>query len=360
MIELPDDNELDRLKADQDDAFQRKQAAWEVQNQAWQVRLSAKEALDGAYARKQAAYEIQQAAWTDLQHLRDSNGPRIASLNDQQNQAFANMSQAFERASAAYEARDGAAAKAYSNDGHQYKAASKAAVAERRALVAEIKEAEARHASAAERFQTAKAEFQTAKATFDRAKAEHERLSGEFRAAKTVFDQARQAFQDCLERLKAEQQKRKAKRRELAVQAGVPAEYLDEVWVTIKPDGTTHFYFGGVGEPGGEGHAHYVMNAAGKLTYRREPHEERGPHNYLTIQPDYFDIIVREAPRDGDFGFTCVFRGYEAHVESNVNQQGRAKIDIYYGPNGPFGPGHHHAVAYRDDPLVFIADEIRS
>jgi hypothetical protein len=61
----------------------------------------------------------------------------------------------------------------------------------------------------------------------------------------------------------------------------------------------------------------------------------------------------------GEFGFNCRFRGYDAYVESNTNREGRAKIDIYYGPQGPFGPGRHHAVAYRESPFDFVSDELR-
>ena len=69
-------------------------------------------------------------------------------------------------------------------------------------------------------------------------------------------------------------------------------------------------------------------------------------------------MVMRESC-GGDFGFRCRFRGYDAYVETNVNNEGQRKIDIYYGPNGPFGVGHHHAGALRSDPLNLIFDELR-
>jgi hypothetical protein len=101
------------------------------------------------------------------------------------------------------------------------------------------------------------------------------------------------------------------------------------------------------------------MDSGGRVTYRREPFDDHGGQNFTDAQQDYDDVIGAEAASGGEFGFRCRFRGYDAFVESNTNRQGQAKIDIYYGPNGPFGPAHHHAVALRDDPHTFIYDELR-
>lgn len=101
------------------------------------------------------------------------------------------------------------------------------------------------------------------------------------------------------------------------------------------------------------------MDQNGNVTYKRDPFDPHGTQNFTENQCDYTDVIGREAASGGEFGFRCKFRGYDAYVESNTNRQGRAKIDIYYGPNGPFGPGHHHAVAYREFPYDFVADNLR-
>lgn len=113
---MPRDTELDRLKGEQDLAFNRKQRAYEAMDAAWKRRSAARERLDRAHAAKQSAYEVQDAAWQDLQRLRDYNGPRIESLNSQQETAYQNMRDAFDRASSAYEARDGASAASYAAD----------------------------------------------------------------------------------------------------------------------------------------------------------------------------------------------------------------------------------------------------
>lgn len=96
---MPRDTELDRLKGEQDLAFNRKQRAYEAMDAAWRLRSSARDALDRAHAAKQNAYDVQNSAWEYYQSVRRSNGPRIDSLNDLQERAFQNMKDAFDRAS---------------------------------------------------------------------------------------------------------------------------------------------------------------------------------------------------------------------------------------------------------------------
>lgn len=350
------DAELDRLKAAQDLAFNRQQDAYAAQQRAWERRSSAREQMNRAHEQKQRAYDTQQSAWQDYQRVRSANGPRIDSLNALQERAYQNMRSAFSDASAAHDRRDGAGARSYADRGHAYKAESQGYVAERRRLVDEIRAAKARHEPYRLEFQHAKREFDAAKARFDEAKARHERAKAEFEQAKADHERAKDAFRARLERVKAE---RKADNRAIAEQAGIPYQYRDDIRVSRDASGNTNIYFGGMGQPDGPGHGHYVLDAAGKVTYRRDPFDEHGTHNFADTQRDYSEVVRELSGGRDEFGFRCRFRGYDAYVESNENQQGRAKVDIYYGPNGPFGAGHHHAVAYRESPLDFVSDLLR-
>ena len=85
------DAELDRLKAAQDLAFQRKQDAYQAQQRAWEKRSSARDTMNRAYEAKQRAYQEQDRTWQYYQNVRNSHGPRIDSLNAQQESAFQNM-----------------------------------------------------------------------------------------------------------------------------------------------------------------------------------------------------------------------------------------------------------------------------
>lgn len=355
MIALAKDAELDRLKAAQDLAFTRKQDAYQAQQRAWEKRSSARDAMNRVHEEKQRAYAAQDATWQALQRLRDSYGPRIESLNRLQETAFQNMKRAFDSASSAHDRRDGASAASYAADGHRYKAESQGYVSERRGLVDALRNAKAHHDATKPAFQQAKDSFNSAKRRFDAAKAEHEQAQEAFKASKEAFDKAVAAFRA---RLEAVRSAGRADRRALAEKAGVPHQYLDQVWISKKPDGTVNIYFGGVGTPDGPGHGHYVLDRNGNVTYKRDPFDPHGAQNFTENQQDYETMVARES-RDGDFGFRCRFRGYDAYVETNINKQGRAKIDIYYGPNGPFGTGHHHAVAYRESPFEFVSDNLR-
>jgi hypothetical protein len=135
---------------------------------------------------------------------------------------------------------------------------------------------------------------------------------------------------------------------------------LDLLKYVSQQGNVYNIYFGGVGKPNGPGHGHYAMDRSGKVTYQRDPFDMHGGQNFTGAQQDYHDVVGAEAASGSEFGFWCKFRGFNAFAESNTNKQGRPKIDIYYGPNGPFGPGHHHAVAYRETPHSFVYDEYRS
>lgn len=352
------DAELDRLKAAQDIAFQRKQDAYQVQQRAWDERSVARDAMNCAHEAKQRAYVAQDRAWKHVRNVRDCNGPQIDSFNARQKQAYEDMGRAYDASKAAYAQHDGAGASSLAAEGRRHKEESQRCVEQRRRLVAEIRTAQAELDAVKPAFQRAKGDFSACKRTFDAAKAEHERASAEFKRAKAEFDSAAKAFRSRLEKVKSEGQRRREDKKSLAAKAGVPHQYRDNVWVSTKPDGTVNIYFGGTGRPNGPGHGHYVMDANDNVTYMRDPFDPHGAHNFTGNQHDYESMVARES-QSGDFGFRCRFRGYDAYVETNVNKQGRPKIDIYYGPNGPFGAGHHHAVAYRESPFNFVSDQLR-
>ena len=274
------DVELDRLKEAMDSAFKNKQSAYDAQQEAWARRSAARDVMNSAYESKQRAYEAQQDAWERYRTTKNSNGPRIDSLNAQQERAYQNMKSAFESASLAHGMRDGASARMYADQGHTYKAEAQDCVAERRRLVAEIRTAHENLDASKPYFQTAKDEFAGARQAFQSAKAEHERAQKDFKRAKTEFDSCAKAFQARLNELKAMNRKRREDKKSIAAKAGVPLQYQDNVWISTDSDGNTNIYFGGVGKPDGPGHGHYVMDQHGTVTYRRDPFDPHGAQNF--------------------------------------------------------------------------------
>jgi archaellum component FlaC len=333
---MAEDRELDHLQDEHDRAYERQQAAWQQQDNAWQKRVACRDQLGESrdrqqrayaeqqaaweqrratqdatsrvYETRQAAYDDQQRAWEELNRLRDRNGPRIGSLRDEHDAIF-------ERIKSLSSDIDDAFARGNKNDAFEMIEDVKRLRDEIRylppqwrELTAEINDAKNAHARASDHFRPLQDEFtrlrriaDAAKATheaattkfkaaqalriddqakFEAAKAEHERRLEEFKNAKQENSRTQGAFKRRLNELRAEQQQRKYDNRSLAEQAGVPREYLDDVWVSIDAVGNVNIYFGGVGEPVGPGHGHYVMDATGTVTYRRDVGNAHGGHNF--------------------------------------------------------------------------------
>jgi hypothetical protein len=287
------DAELDRLKAAQDRAFQRKQEAYQAQQRAWEKCSSARDAMNRSHEAKQRAYVDQDRSWQQYQSVRNANGPRIDSLNTQQERAFQNMKSAFENASSAHDRRDGAGAASYAAEGRRYKEEAQGYVAERRRLVEEIRSARAQHDANKPAFLRAKDNFSSYKHTFDAVKTEHDRAANEFVRAKAEFDSCAKAFKSRLDKVKTESNKRREDKKSIAARAGVPYQYYDNLWVSTDSDGNTNIYFGGIGEPNGPGHGHYVVDRRGTVTYKRDPFDPHGAQNF-----EKTDLYMRSARRN--------------------------------------------------------------
>lgn len=284
---MTNDLRLEQLKAAQDRAFQKKQEAYQVQQRSWDNLSGIKTRMDQAFEAKQRAFQDQERAWQEYQSVRNRNSSRIDYLNSAQESAYQNMKNAFDRASSAHSSRDGASAKAYSMEGHAYKAEAQGHVSERRRLVDECRTAKYRHDPYKQTFDNAKITFDNIKSEFVRAKAVHERANAEFKQTKADFDTAAKAFQSRLSELKSENSKKKENRRALAVKAGVPYRYLNDVYVSEDMDGNVNIYFGGAGEPAGFGHGHYAMDRNGNVTYKRDPFDPHGSQNFTEEKSEY-------------------------------------------------------------------------
>lgn len=345
------DAELDRLRSARESARQRQQAAWEAQQAAWERRSSARAAMNRAYESKQAAYADQQAAWEAYVSVKQANGPRIDSLNAQQEQSYQSMKSAFESASLAHDMHDGASARMYADQGHAYKAESQTCAAERRQLVAEIRVARERLNAVKPAFQAAKGEFARARQTFQSAKAEHERAQDAFKRAKAELDSCTKAFQTRLDELKSASRKRSEDKKSIAAKAGVPLQYQDNVWISTDSNGNTNIYFGGVGKPDGPGHGHYVMDPGGNVTYRRDPSEPHGAQNF-TDKPggtlynrrarrDTPPLGVRNRDNDNTKDRSGTFYDRNRQIDLHVTQYYEDNYRVSWDTDGESDRGYH-------------------
>ncbi len=205
---------------------------------------SLRDEMNAAWERKEEIKRELDQAWDEAERLQSRHGARIDSLKDEHDRVFEAMGRAFSEAESAYSGGDHGAARDRADDGKSYKSQLPGLVSERRSLIDEVRAARARHGSIVERY----------------------------RDVKRDFDLAREQFNDQLAVVRAA-------RMDAIFAAGVQ-HYGHEVLVKHEADGKTSVYFGGVDRPDGEGHAHYVLDEAGNITYRRDPFSSRGPQNF--------------------------------------------------------------------------------
>lgn len=210
------DSELERLRT--------------LMNGEWETLKYAKQQMDDA--------------WEALQRLQDRNGPQIQSLKEQHDRLYEQMGSAFSDASNAFSSGDHEGAKRYSSRGREIQAEMRELPPRRRRLIEEIEPVRNRWSAARDVYQDKKHIH---------------------RLAKERFDDRKRLLQ--------------TERRDKVVRAGTPRQYWDDAKVVEETGGVTSVYFGGVGKPDGPGHAHYVIDRFGNLTWRREPGESRGRHN---------------------------------------------------------------------------------
>lgn len=289
------DAELDRLKVARTAAAGRKQEAYQNKKRASRARTSARKAMNRAHNARQEAFDAQRQAWLRYQDALLKGDPEEV-------------------------------------------AATKAA-----------------HLVTVPIFRQSKRDFFEARKVFERKKVLYEEAKAAFSQARDGLNKAHDAFNNRLAIITANREKRRRQRRAWAEQANVPAEYIDNVHVTKKPDGTINLYFGGEGKAVGPGHGHYVMNANGFVTYRREPFAARGVQNFTNAQEDYH-TRVRQEGLEGDFSFHCQFRSCNAYARTDVDSYGEPIINIFYGPDGPFSQRRSHVIARRAEPFRFIVN----
>jgi hypothetical protein len=200
--------------------------------------------MNGAWDAMQRAKEDHDRAWDETTANQSRYGHRIESLKTEHDRTFDQMQSAFQAASDAFSRGDHDEAARRSSEGRDLKTRLPGLVSERRGYIDKCKRAQDHHRSARDVYKAKQRDFHLARERFNDRKAELE-----------------------------------GARRDAAVRAGVPSHYGHEVKVKVEPHGVTSVYFGGIGTPDGPGHAHYVVDQSGKITWRRDPFENRGPHN---------------------------------------------------------------------------------
>ena len=300
---MPKSYELDSLKSAEQDAFERKQRAWETyadlrerckdahdaMETAWQKRVSAREEMNYEYENMQQMRGQSKQVWDEYGRIRDSHNYEIERLRAEADSEHQQMIDCFERASECYEYGDKAEAPYWSQQGHDHKERRDELNDEVRRLCEEVKSAKQdaewrgprADASAFHRakdfFENAKAHHETVQLEFKRLKAERDQAKAEFDSAQEGFKRAKEAFRRKLEEVKANRQ---YERDEVLDKAGVRYAERKDAKIVKKPDGTTQVYHGGVGSGDGYGHGHTALDQFGRKTYDRGAFEDHGRQNF--------------------------------------------------------------------------------
>ncbi len=354
--------ELDNLKSREQDAFRRKQAAFQkyadardrcneahdTMESAWNERYSTREEMNREFERKQQAWEHYRSIWDEYGRIKESNSSRIDRLRNEADYEHRAMQDAFEQASSEYEYGDKSMAPYYSQQGREHKERRNELNAEVSQLCQEIKDAKARaewsaskpdetaFQSAKARFESAKAHHESAQATFKRLKAERDRLKAEFDSAQKEHTRLKEEFQRKLGEVKVNN---KRERERTLDKAGVRWSERADAKIVKKSDGTVQIYHGGIGDGDGYGHGHTALDQFGNKIYDRDAFAEHGSQNYTD-----------SSLRDGTYHDT--FDGRPAVIK--VSDAGNSdQIQIFYGGKGsPDGPEHNH-VNYVNGKLQF-------
>ena len=300
---MPRSAELDSLFARKQEAFVRKQAAFQkyidAKNRAneahdrmqlaWDRRVAAREEMNREYNSMQQSKGSRDAIWADFNRVRQGNSSRIEQLRQEADMEHEMMKNCFDSASAAYSYGNKADAPMYSSEGHAHKERRDYLNAEVGRLIQEINSAKTNakwqtSSSHSNSFQRAKSNFDNAKmmhesaeAEFKSAKAERDAYKAEFDSAQAEFERLKDACQRKLDEIKANNRK---ERERILDKAGVGYLNRQDAKIVKKADGTTQVYHGGLGSGDGFGHGHVALDQSGNKTYSRDAFEKHGSQNY--------------------------------------------------------------------------------
>ena len=271
--------ELDRIRTEEQNAFSRKQEvfqryasaknsaskAYEAMQKAWEKRSIAREKMNEEFAKMQASSTHYREIWDEYNRIRDRNNALINSLRNDASSEHAEMQRSFDRASYEYQYGSKSMAPVYSNEGREHKSRRDELNREISELCREVKEAkqnaEARapktdssaFKSAKARFEQTKTEHEIAEREFKKLKSRRDLLKSEFDSAQAEHKRLKDKFAQKLEEIKARNQR---ERDQVLDRAGVSHFDRKDAKIVKKADGTTQIYQGGVGKGDGSGPGH--------------------------------------------------------------------------------------------------------
>ena len=303
---MPRDSLLDSLKAQEQQAFQRKQEAFErykkakdeasrahsAAEAAWKERSVARDTMNRAFEKMKSANSSHDSVWSDYGRIRDENNARIDELRREADREHQSMIDCFSRASNEYEYGDKSMASSYSQEGRDHKERRNELNDEIKRLCQEVKDAKqdamlrapktdnSDFKAAKQQYELAKARHEAAEAEFKLFKSKRDELKSEFDYLQGEYKRIKSEFEERLEKVKAENKGKrdrainnvntalvKVKPFTIGVIDGKKAKIVDRNDGSGKKD----VYFSGLAAAGdGLGHGHAVIDRDGNVTYLRD------------------------------------------------------------------------------------------
>ena len=198
--------ELKQLKAEKQELFERKQAAWHVYDEAkketqkahdamqeaWRKRNAIRDEMNCEFEKRKSAFEQNDVIWAEFKQAQCDIKLQIDGLQAESDAEHLEMVRCFETAKKAFNDGDRASASAYSSEGHDHKDKRDSLNAEVSALVQKIRDARARAETAT--LDVDSSAFKAAKERFETAKKEHQAAEDEFMSKKQVRNEAKAEF----------------------------------------------------------------------------------------------------------------------------------------------------------------------
>lgn len=362
-------HELDSLKSREQDAFQRKQAAFrnyaeardrcneahDIMQNAWEERCSAREEMNREYEAMQRSSENYREVWDEYGRIRDENNREIEHLRAEANSEHQAMIDCFDRASDCYEFGDKSEAPYWSQEGHNHKDRRNQLNEEVSRLCQEVKDARQNAEWRAPK--TDSSAFHRAKDAFNQAKSQHESAQAEFKRLKAERDRLKNVFDSLQEehtRLKEEFQQKlmevksanKRERERTLDKAGVRWSERKDAKIVKKADGTTQIYHGGIGKGDGVGHGHTTLDQSCNKTYDRDAFAEHGGQNFTDNRTNTCKTLAVG---------TDMFDGRPAKIRHRKD----GRMDVFFTESGNYGDGlgHGHVTLAKDGHLTYYRDQ---
>lgn len=264
------DVSLSRLRASRHELAIRQRDAWLAQSKAWRDYAMARDELTQVTNALQEERCRQDELWDNYRSDRLDNQTRLKQLDRRQRMSAKILGRIFRSSLNQAEKINVETVQEASRDSREHVLVTEESFSKRKLLVKNSQSSKRLAQDSATQIRLLKRKREKLRLLCEALMLDYQKLQTEFQEAKEKYVKANAAFQARFHELE-ESGMNEESARAIAEQAGVPAEYLDKVFVKRAPVSTRYdIYFGGVGEPVGPGHGHYCM-IGGRLVYARNP-----------------------------------------------------------------------------------------